>query len=66
MNWIDEVKEKYSRHNQVLFSKKTDYLQDLSLLFSQQEHRAITLECHLWRRFWWRLPMRIEKNSGIG
>ena len=43
MNWIDEVKGKYSRHNQVLFSKNTEYLQDLSLLFSQQEHRAITL-----------------------
>ena len=43
MNWIDEVKRKYLKHNQVLFSKDSEYLQDLSLLFSQLEHRAITL-----------------------
>ena len=43
MNWVDEVKAKFSKHNQVLFSKNAEYLQDLSLLLNQQEHRVITL-----------------------
>ena len=33
MNWIDEVQTRLKKNNQVLFSKKSDYLQDLNLLF---------------------------------
>lgn len=43
MDWINEVKAKLSRHNQILFSKDSEYLQDLRMLLNQQNHRVITL-----------------------
>ena len=43
MNWMDEVQIKWKRNNQVLFSKKSDYLQDLNLLFQEQNHRTMAL-----------------------
>lgn len=43
MNWIDEVQTKIKKKNQVLFSKDSQYLQDLIYLFHEQEHRAMAL-----------------------
>lgn len=43
MNWIDEVQINLKRGNQVLFSKKSLYLQDLRLLFQAQNHRTMAL-----------------------
>lgn len=43
MNWIDEVSVKFKRKNQVLFTKDSEYLQELTLLFQQQNHRVMTL-----------------------
>lgn len=43
MNWIDEVQTRLKKNNQVLFSKKSDYLQDLNLLFQEQNHRTMAL-----------------------
>lgn len=43
MNWIDEVKFKIRKNNQVLFSKNSQFLQDLILLFQEQSHRVMVL-----------------------
>lgn len=43
MNWIDEVAARLKRKNQVLFTKDSEYLQDLALLFQGQNHRVMTL-----------------------
>lgn len=43
MNWTDEVQQKLKRKNQVLFSKNSEYLQDLTELFSGRSHRVIAL-----------------------
>lgn len=43
MNWIDEVHINLKKNNQILFSKKSDYLQDLVLLFQEQNHRTMAL-----------------------
>lgn len=43
MEWIDEVRAKLLKGDRILFSKNTVYLQDLALLFSQQEHRVMAL-----------------------
>ena len=43
MNWVDEVSVKLKKHNQVLFSKNSEYLQDLLMLFETQSHRVIAL-----------------------
>lgn len=43
MDWIDEAQLHLKKNNQVLFSKKSDYLQDLILLFQQQNHRTMAL-----------------------
>lgn len=43
MNWIDEVKFKIKKNNQVLFSKDSQFLQDLILLFQEQSHRVMVL-----------------------
>lgn len=43
MNWLDEVRIKLKRKNQVLFAKDSEYLQDLIVLFQNQDHRTITL-----------------------
>lgn len=43
MNWIDEVQRKLKRNNQVLFAKNSEYLQDLILLFQEQNHRVMVL-----------------------
>lgn len=43
MNWIDEVQTKLKKKNQVLFAKDSQYLQDLRLLFEEQNHRVMVL-----------------------
>ena len=36
MNWIDEISVKLKKKNQVLFSKNSEYMQDLIMLFETQ------------------------------
>ena len=43
MNWIDEVSAKLKKKNQVLFSKNSEYIQDLIILFEAQSHRVMAL-----------------------
>ena len=43
MNWIDEVSVKLKKKNQVLFSKNSEYMQDLIMLFETQNHRVMAL-----------------------
>ena len=43
MDWVEEVQLRLKRKNQVLFSKQSDYLQELLLLFQGADHRATTL-----------------------
>ena len=43
MNWIDEAAAKLKRKNQVLFTKDSEYLQDLAALFQGQAHRVMAL-----------------------
>lgn len=43
MNWIDEVRIKIKKKNQILFSKDSIFLQDLSDELNEQNHRVIIL-----------------------
>lgn len=43
MHWIDEVSVKAKKKNQVLFSKDSEYLQDLIMLFQNQNHKVMVL-----------------------
>ena len=43
MDIILEIKEKLKRKNQILFDKKSMFLQDLILLISEQNHKVLTL-----------------------
>ena len=43
MSWIDSVKIKLKRKNQILFSKNSEFLQDLLELLQEQNHRVIAL-----------------------
>lgn len=43
MKWIDEVSVKLKKKNQVLFSKNSEYMQDLIMLFETQSHRVMAL-----------------------
>lgn len=43
MNWLDEVRIKIKKKNQVLFAKDSEYLQDLIMLFQTQNHRTMAL-----------------------
>ena len=43
MDWLDEVRIKFKRKNQILFAKDAEYLQDLALLFRGQSHRTMVL-----------------------
>lgn len=43
MNWIEEASAKLKRKNQVLFAKDSEYLQDLIMLFEQENHRVMAL-----------------------
>lgn len=43
MNWLDDVRARLKRKNQILFAKDSEYLQDLMLLFQDQNHRVMVL-----------------------
>ncbi len=43
MDVILEIKEKFERKNQILFDKKSLFLQDLIFLISEQNHKVLTL-----------------------
>ena len=43
MNWIDEASAKLKKKNQVLFAKNSEYLQDLIMLFENQNHKVMVL-----------------------
>ena len=43
MEWIEEVKAKIKKKNQVLFGKDSEYLQDLAELLQNQDHRTAAL-----------------------
>ena len=43
MDWLDEVRTKLKRKNQVLFAKDTEFLQDLAMLFREQSHKTMVL-----------------------
>lgn len=42
-DWLDEVKGRLRRKNQILFSKNSAYLADLADLINSQTHRAMAL-----------------------
>ena len=43
MDWLDEARIKLKRKNQVLFAKDAKFLQDLTMLFWEQNHRIMVL-----------------------
>lgn len=43
MNWFDEVNMRLKKRNQILFSKNSEFLQDLIQLFESQDRRVIIL-----------------------
>lgn len=43
MKWIEEVDIKIKKKNQVLFAKDSEYLQDLTRLLQNQNHRVVAL-----------------------
>ena len=43
MDWLDEVRAKLKRKNQILFAKDAEFLQDLAMLFREQSHRTMVL-----------------------
>ncbi len=43
VDWLDDVKIRIKRNNQILFAKNSGFLQDLALLIRQQHHQAMVL-----------------------
>lgn len=43
MNWIDEVSVKLKKKNQILFSRNSECMQDLIMLFETQSHQVMVL-----------------------
>ena len=43
MDWLDEVRTKLKRKNQVLFAKDMEFLQGLTVLFREQRHQTMVL-----------------------
>ena len=43
MEWLDEVRIRLKKRNQVLFTKDTEFLQDLTMLFWEKSHRTMVL-----------------------
>ena len=43
MNWVNEVRLRQKRKNQILFGKDSECLQDLIALLHGQDHRTIAL-----------------------
>lgn len=43
MTWIDDVKSKLKKKNQILFTPNSEFLQDLAQLVQGQNHRVLAL-----------------------
>ena len=43
MDWLDEVRIRLKKRNQVLFAKDAEFLQDLAMLLREQNHRSVVL-----------------------
>ena len=43
MDWLDEVQNRITRKNQILFAKNSEYLADLTALIQEQNHRTMVL-----------------------
>ncbi len=43
MDWLDEVRIRLKKRNQVLFARDAEFLQDLTTLFREQSHRIMVL-----------------------
>ncbi|MEO1164241.1 MAG: putative immunity protein [Chloroflexota bacterium] len=43
MNWVDEVRDRIKRKNQILFAKYSVFLQDLTDLIQEQNRRTMVL-----------------------
>lgn len=43
MDWKEEIAENLKRKNQILFSKNSSFLQDLSMLIEEQSHKTLAL-----------------------
>ena len=43
MDRLDEVRTKLKRKDQVLFAKDSEFLQDLAMMFREQDHRVMVL-----------------------
>ena len=43
MDWLDEVRIRLKKRNQVLFAKDMEYLQDVAILFREQNHKIMVL-----------------------
>lgn len=43
MHWMDEVRLRAKRNNQILFTKNSACLEDIILLFREQNHRVMAL-----------------------
>lgn len=56
MDWRDEVAIMLKKKNQVLFTKKSSYLQDLRTLFETQNHKVMTL---------WAFDFAAESIAGL-
>ena len=56
MDWLDEVRAKLKRKNQILFAKDGEYLRDLTALFREQSHRTMVL---------WALELAAESVSEL-
>ena len=46
MLWLDEVKIRIKNKNQILFTKDSEYLQDLIILFQKQNRKTTILWAH--------------------
>ena len=46
MLWLDEVKIRIKNKNQILFTKDSEYLQDLIILFQKQNRKTMILWAH--------------------
>lgn len=56
MNWIDEVRIKMKKKSQILFAKDSEYLEDLMMLFQNQNHRVMAL---------WAFDFAAESIAGL-
>ena len=43
MDWMDEVRLKMNKGNQIFFSPKDAFLQDLATLIGEQNHQTMVL-----------------------